>query len=61
MKTCGDCRYLSKNFDDGEDMGECRRYPATIIVYPGGVSARFPMAIRACGEFKPRDDDSEAK
>lgn len=56
-QTCRHCTF--GHFDPGEDVGECRRYPRTLVVVNDDATAMFTVAYadEACGEFRRKLDD----
>ena len=53
-ERCEYCRYAE--FDAGEEMGECHRYPPTAFVDGDDSFTIFPHVAKVtwCGEFKRR-------
>lgn len=52
---CLFCRHFRADAD-GEDVGECRRYPPVMIADEGGEYSAFPLVGEdaGCGEFVRR-------
>lgn len=71
-KCCGTCRFYTMEYLDDmySDVGECIRYPPSIIVSPitdpdcpnsRSRSIKFPVLsyVRLCGEYMPLEKEND--
>lgn len=57
---CANCRFWLKSdaTKDGDDFGECKRYPPQWVTIEGEVNQTWPLVgpLDFCGEFQMRLD-----